>query len=115
VTSSWRTSSSVNEMLVRGLAAVNVATASKTSGLRHRDDRGRLHTPVHVSPDQAAGVAAQRSPAATAVMSEERIPLPLSATDHTSSSPAISLAVFGINMFGDTLRDVLDPRLRGIG
>ncbi|MEX2228006.1 MAG: ABC transporter permease [Dehalococcoidia bacterium] len=26
---------------------------------------------------------------------------------------AISLVVFGINMFGDALRDVLDPRLRG--
>jgi peptide/nickel transport system permease protein len=26
---------------------------------------------------------------------------------------AIALAVFGINMFGDALRDVLDPRLRG--
>jgi len=26
---------------------------------------------------------------------------------------AISLAVFGFNMFGDALRDVLDPRLRG--
>src|SRR6266508_2144080 len=30
-------------------------------------------------------------------------------------SAAISLAVFGFNMFGDALRDVLDPRLRGIG
>ena len=26
---------------------------------------------------------------------------------------ALSLAVFGINMFGDALRDVLDPKLRG--
>ncbi|MCA1553862.1 MAG: ABC transporter permease subunit, partial [Chloroflexi bacterium] len=26
---------------------------------------------------------------------------------------AITLAVFGFNMFGDALRDVLDPRLRG--
>jgi peptide/nickel transport system permease protein len=26
---------------------------------------------------------------------------------------AISLAVFGINMFGDAIRDVLDPKLRG--
>ena len=26
---------------------------------------------------------------------------------------AISFAVFGFNMFGDALRDVLDPRLRG--
>ena len=25
---------------------------------------------------------------------------------------AISLAVFGFNLFGDALRDVLDPRLR---
>jgi hypothetical protein len=25
---------------------------------------------------------------------------------------AISLAVFGFNLFGDSLRDVLDPRLR---
>jgi peptide/nickel transport system permease protein len=28
---------------------------------------------------------------------------------------AISLAVFGFNMLGDALRDVLDPRLRGTG
>ena len=28
---------------------------------------------------------------------------------------AISLTVFGVNMFGDALRDVLDPRLRGAG
>jgi len=28
---------------------------------------------------------------------------------------AISLAVFGFNMMGDALRDVLDPRLRGVG
>ena len=28
---------------------------------------------------------------------------------------AISLAVFGFNMFGDALRDILDPRLRGGG
>jgi peptide/nickel transport system permease protein len=28
---------------------------------------------------------------------------------------AISVAVFGFNMFGDALRDLLDPRLRGIG
>jgi len=27
----------------------------------------------------------------------------------------ISLAVFGFNMLGDALRDVLDPRLRGTG
>ena len=26
---------------------------------------------------------------------------------------ALSLAVFGFNLFGDALRDVLDPRLRG--
>jgi peptide/nickel transport system permease protein len=26
---------------------------------------------------------------------------------------AISLAVYGFNMLGDALRDVLDPRLRG--
>jgi peptide/nickel transport system permease protein len=30
-------------------------------------------------------------------------------------SVAISLAVFGFNMLGDALRDVLDPRLRGGG
>jgi peptide/nickel transport system permease protein len=30
-------------------------------------------------------------------------------------SAAISLAVFGFNMLGDALRDVLDPRLRGTG
>ena len=28
---------------------------------------------------------------------------------------AISLLVFGFNMFGDALRDALDPRLRGLG
>ena len=28
---------------------------------------------------------------------------------------AISVAVFGFNMFGDALRDLLDPRLRGAG
>jgi peptide/nickel transport system permease protein len=28
---------------------------------------------------------------------------------------AISLAVFGFNMLGDALRDILDPRLRGVG
>ena len=27
---------------------------------------------------------------------------------------AISLAVYGFNLFGDALRDVLDPRLRGM-
>ena len=26
---------------------------------------------------------------------------------------AIALAVYGTNMFGDALRDLLDPRLRG--
>ena len=26
---------------------------------------------------------------------------------------ALSIVVFGINMFGDGLRDLLDPRLRG--
>ena len=26
---------------------------------------------------------------------------------------ALTLAVFGVNIFGDALRDVLDPRLRG--
>jgi peptide/nickel transport system permease protein len=26
---------------------------------------------------------------------------------------ALSLAVYGFNLFGDALRDVLDPRLRG--
>jgi len=29
-------------------------------------------------------------------------------------SVAISLAVFGFNMLGGALRDVLDPRLRGV-
>jgi peptide/nickel transport system permease protein len=28
---------------------------------------------------------------------------------------ALSLAVFGFNMLGDALRDLLDPRLRGGG
>ena len=26
---------------------------------------------------------------------------------------AISMVIFGINIFGDALRDILDPRLRG--
>ena len=26
---------------------------------------------------------------------------------------ALSIAVFGVNMFGDALRDILDPRLKG--
>jgi peptide/nickel transport system permease protein len=26
---------------------------------------------------------------------------------------ALSVTVFGINLLGDTLRDILDPRLRG--
>jgi peptide/nickel transport system permease protein len=26
---------------------------------------------------------------------------------------ALSLLVYGVNMFGDAVRDVLDPRLRG--
>ena len=29
-------------------------------------------------------------------------------------SLAISLVVFGLNLFGDALRDTLDPRLRGM-
>jgi peptide/nickel transport system permease protein len=28
---------------------------------------------------------------------------------------ALALAVFGVNLLGDALRDVLDPRLRGTG
>jgi peptide/nickel transport system permease protein len=28
---------------------------------------------------------------------------------------ALSIVVFGVNMFGDAIRDVLDPRLRGTG
>jgi ABC-type dipeptide/oligopeptide/nickel transport system permease subunit len=28
-------------------------------------------------------------------------------------SPPLSLAVFGFNMLGDALRDLLDPRLKG--
>jgi len=26
---------------------------------------------------------------------------------------ALSMVVYGVNMFGDALRDILDPRLRG--
>lgn len=37
------------------------------------------------------------------------------ALDAVWPGAAISLAVFGFNMFGDPLRDVLDPRLRGTG
>jgi peptide/nickel transport system permease protein len=28
---------------------------------------------------------------------------------------ALSVVVFGVNMFGDAMRDILDPRLRGSG
>ena len=38
------------------------------------------------------------------------VPRPL---DGRVAGVAISLAVFGFNMLGDALRDVLDPRLRG--
>jgi ABC-type dipeptide/oligopeptide/nickel transport system permease subunit len=31
----------------------------------------------------------------------------------TEAGQAITLAVSGFNVFGDALRDVLDPRLRG--
>ena len=49
--------------------------------------------------------------------------LSLSGLDHMYRAPwlamwpavALSLAVFGFNMLGDALRDVLDPRLRGTG
>jgi hypothetical protein len=36
---------------------------------------------------------------------------------HVAIAPGlfITLTVFAFNMLGDTLRDVLDPRLRGIG
>ena len=27
--------------------------------------------------------------------------------------PTLSIVVYGINMFGDAVRDILDPRLRG--
>jgi peptide/nickel transport system permease protein len=39
------------------------------------------------------------------------------AASHMFFAPALalSLVVFGVNMFGDALRDVLDPRLRGTG
>ena len=32
---------------------------------------------------------------------------------HIFPGIAISLAVFGTNLFGDALRDILDPRQRG--
>ena len=46
--------------------------------------------------------------------------LPGGAEEYAESAPwmaifpglAISLAVFGFNLFGDALRDVLDPKLR---
>jgi peptide/nickel transport system permease protein len=39
------------------------------------------------------------------------------AAPHMFVAPALvlSLVVFGVNMFGDAIRDVLDPRLRGAG
>src|SRR3989442_15005620 len=47
--------------------------------------------------------------------------LSLAGLDHTEQAPgpaawpavALSLAVFGFNMLGDALRDLLDPRLKG--
>jgi len=47
--------------------------------------------------------------------------LSLSGLDHMYRAPwlaiwpavALSLAVFGFNMLGDALRDLLDPRLKG--
>jgi peptide/nickel transport system permease protein len=49
--------------------------------------------------------------------------LSLSGLDHMYTAPwlaiwpaaALSLAVFGFNMLGDALRDLLDPRLKGSG
>jgi peptide/nickel transport system permease protein len=49
--------------------------------------------------------------------------LSVSAAEYAQKAPhlvlfpglAISLAVFGSNLFGDALRDTLDPRLRGTG
>ena len=39
------------------------------------------------------------------------------AAPHMFIAPAIALSsvVFGVNMFGDAMRDILDPRLRGSG
>lgn len=39
------------------------------------------------------------------------------AAPHMFVAPALALSivVFGVNMFGDAMRDVLDPRLRGVG
>jgi peptide/nickel transport system permease protein len=59
-----------------------------------------------------------------AIMSEAALAwlgfgLPISIPSWGTMSPwpwaplAISLTIFGINMFGDSLRDLLDPRLRG--
>jgi peptide/nickel transport system permease protein len=36
-----------------------------------------------------------------------------SAAEYVRTAVAISLAVFGTNLFGDALRDILDPRQRG--
>ena len=59
-----------------------------------------------------------------AIMSEAALDwlgfgLPISISSWVTMNPwpwaplAISLTIFGINMFGDSLRDLLDPRLRG--
>jgi len=59
-----------------------------------------------------------------AIMSEAALDwlgfgLPISISSWGTMNPwpwaplAISLTIFGINMFGDSLRDLLDPRLRG--
>jgi hypothetical protein len=35
------------------------------------------------------------------------------AISYGNTSPALAILVFAVNMLGDGLRDVLDPRLRG--
>jgi len=46
----------------------------------------------------------------------EQVPEDPAVLSHlVAATTALSLAVFGFNMLGDALRDVLDPRLRGSG
>jgi len=60
-----------------------------------------------------------KSPAASVIRIVEA--LSESAAEYVRTAPwlvifpgiAISLAVFGANLFGDALRDILDPRQRG--
>ena len=49
------------------------------------------------------------------VLSEGRLVYPAGAVARSSSpGAAIMASILGLNLFGDGLRDLLDPRLRGV-